>query len=136
LQRSSTFEQLWTRYVGRGVPLVECSATFLTPDEGGRAVLFLPGALSGDHYRPHIVIGTRDQRHAIIDDRGCSTEQYIGVAFHDSPAMPDLGTEMKVVLSLMYFPHQMYEKPTLGVAFTVREGSKVVAHGEIRRWLE
>jgi hypothetical protein len=42
---------------GRGLPLVECSVTFLTPEDGGRAVPWGPGALSGNRYRPHIVIG-------------------------------------------------------------------------------
>lgn len=130
-----SFQQLWDRYVGRGVPLVECSITFLTPDEGGRAAPLPPEALSGDRYRPHIVVGPSDQRVAHVDDRGCGTEEYIGVAFHSGPPVPELGTEMKAVLSLMYFPHQMYDKLTPGVAFTLREGRKVVASGKVCRWL-
>jgi hypothetical protein len=43
---------------------------------------------------------------------------------------------MSVVLTLMYFPHRMYDKLTAGATFTVREGSKIVGHGEIRRWIE
>jgi hypothetical protein len=131
-----SFQQLWDRYVGRGVPLVECSITFLTSDEGGRVAPFPPEALSGNHYRPHIVVGPSDQRCPIVDDRGWGTEEYIGVAFHDGPPTPELGAEMKAVLSLMYFPHQMYDKLTPGVTFTVREGPKIVAYGRICRWLE
>ena len=132
---AQSFQQLWDRYVGRGVPLVECSVTFLTSDEGGRAAPFSPGALSGNHYRPHIVVGSSGQRRALVDDRGWGTEEYIGVAFHNGPPAPQLGTEMKAVLSLMYFPHQMYDKLTPGVTFTVREGPKIVAYGAICRWL-
>jgi hypothetical protein len=130
-----SFQQLWDRYVGRGIPLVECSITFLTSDEGGRAAPFPPEALSGDLYRPHIVVGPSDRRIALVNDRGWSTEDYIGIAFHDGPPAPQLGTEMKAVLSLMYFPHEMYDKLTPGVSFTVREGAKVVGHGKVRRWL-
>jgi hypothetical protein len=121
---------------GRGLPLVECSVTFLTPEDGGRAVPWGPGALSGNRYRPHIVIGDPNQRQAILDERGRSAEESVGVAFHDGPALPEPGKEMKVVLTLMYFPHPMYDKLIRGATFTLREGSKVVAHGEICRWLE
>jgi hypothetical protein len=120
----------------RRMPLVECSVTFLTPDQDGRDIAFAPGGLSGNQYRPHIVIGDPNLRRAIIDERGFGTEEYIGVAFNDGPALPELGKRMRVVLTLMYFPHPMYEKLTPGTTFTLREGTKVVAHGEIHRWLE
>jgi hypothetical protein len=70
--------------------------------------------LSGNRYRPHIVIGDPNQRHAITNDHGLSAEEYVGVAFHDGPALPEPGKEMKVVLTLMYFPHPMYDKLTRG----------------------
>jgi hypothetical protein len=133
---ATSFERLWAHYVGRAVRLVECSVTFLTSAEGGRTAAFLPAALSGDRYRPHLVVGARDQRHADVDNRGWSTEEYIGVAFHEGPPVPQAGTAMRVVLSLMYFPHQMYDKLQSGITFTVREGPQVVAHGEVRRWIE
>jgi len=118
------------------LPLVECSVTFLTPDEGGRRAPFPWGALSDNQYRPHLVVGGPDQRHAIVDDRGWSAEEYVGVAFSDGPTKPELGKEMRVVVTLMYFPHQMYNRLTPGVTFTVREGPAIVAYGEVRRWLE
>jgi hypothetical protein len=121
---------------GHGLPLVECSVTFLTPKDGGRDHPLGPDALSGNRYRPHIVIGDPNQRHAITNDHGLSAEEYVGVAFHDGPALPEPGKEMKVVLTLMYFPHPMYDKLTRGATFTLREGAKVVAHGKIARWLE
>lgn len=120
----------------RRIPLVECSVTFLTPNEGGRDVAFIPGALSGNRYRPHIVIGDPNQRHVVKDERGWAAEEYIGIAFNGGPALPELGKEMKVVLALMYFPHPMYDKLTPGTSFTVREGAKIVGHGEVRRRLD
>jgi hypothetical protein len=118
------------------MPLVECSVTFLTPDEGGRCTPFPSGAFSGNGYRPHIVVGDPEQRHALVDNRGWSAEEYIGVAFSDGPSTPELGKEMRVVVALMYFPHQMYDRLTPGVTFTVREGPQIVAQGKVRRWLE
>jgi hypothetical protein len=118
------------------LPLVECAVTFLTPDQGGRRTPFAPDALRGNHYRPHIVVGDPSQRHALIDDRGSSAEEYIGVAFSDGPTQPELGAEMRVVLTLMYFPHQMYDRLIPGTTFTMREGSTVVAYGHVCRWLE
>jgi hypothetical protein len=120
----------------RGMPLVECSVTFLTPDQGGRDIAFPPGGLSGNQYRPHIVIGDPNLRRAIIDERGFATEEYVGVAFNDGPPHPVLGKPMRGVLTLMYFPHPMYDKLTAGATFTVREGSKIVGHGEIHHWIE
>ena len=64
------------------------------------------------------------------------TEEYIGIAFHDGPPIPEVGTEMIVELTLMYFPHPMYDQLKPGVTFTVREGPKIVAYGIVRRWLE
>lgn len=50
-------------------------------------------------------------------------------------AIPEVGAETMVALTLMYFPHPMYEQLKPGVTFTVREGAKIVAYGTVRRWL-
>jgi hypothetical protein len=70
----------------------------------------------------------------VADCKG-QTEEYIGVAFHDGPAIPEVGTEMVVALTLMYFPHPMYAQLKPGVTFTVREGAMVVGYGTVCRWL-
>jgi hypothetical protein len=130
-----TFEQLWDRYC-RGLPLIECVVTFLTSDEGGRAKPFPPGGLSGDVYRPHIVIGDSSQRRAIIDKLGRAAEEYIGIAFSNGPQQPIAGSEMRVIVTLMYYPHRMYEKLLPGTTFTLREGAHIVGHGVVDRWLD
>jgi hypothetical protein len=102
------------------LPRVECSITFLSPEDGGRA--FPPQYLSGNQYRPHLVIRER--------------KEYIGVAFQEVPAGPPAGKELSVVLTLMYFPNPMYGNLRPGTDFTVREGAQIVGHGTVRRWLD
>ena len=117
------------------LPRVECFITLLPAHEGGRSTPLPPGALSGNTYRPHLVIGDPAQRHAVVVDGNRGTEEYIGVAFHDGPAVPEVGIEMVIVLTLMYFPHPMYDRLKPGVTFTVREGAQVVGFGNVRRWM-
>ena len=118
------------------LPRLECSILFLPANEGGRLSPLRPGALSGNHYRPHLVIGDIAQRKALVADGNHVTEEYIGVAFHDGPPIPEAGVEMKVVLTLMFYPHPMYEKLRSGVTFTVREGPQIVGYGTVGRWLD
>lgn len=118
------------------LPLLECTVIFLRPDEGGRRTPLPAGALSGDTYRPHIVVGDPKQRHAVSDECGLNAEEYIGVAFHEGPPQALAGTEMTVVLTAMYHPHPMYEKLVPGTTFTLREGRLITGYGEVRRWLD
>jgi hypothetical protein len=118
------------------LPRLECSIVFLAASEGGRSSPLPPGALSGNGYRPHLVIGDPAQRHAILADGNRATEEYIGVAFQDGPAVPQVGMDMTCVLALMFYPHPMYDKLRPGVTFTVREGAKIVGYGRVRRWLD
>ena len=114
------------------LPLIECAVTFLTAEEGGRRARFPANALSGDGYRPHFVVGDPSQRHAItIDNHG--VEDYIAVAFHKGPSVVEPGVETKVLVSLMFHPHPVYDKLQPGVTFTVREGSQVVGFGSVVR---
>jgi hypothetical protein len=123
-----------TQWGKEKLPRIECSITFLPMAEGGRPSL--PQFLSGNRYRPHLVIGDPSQREAKMKDGNRLPEEYIGVAFHEGPTTPDAGKELVVVLTLMYFPHPMYGKLHAGTTFTVREGSKVVGYGTVRRWLD
>ena len=115
-------------------PLIECSVTFLHASEGGRSHPLRSGALSGNQYRPHLVIGDPAQRQAFRDGNRL-TEEYIGVAFHDGPAVADPGVEITVTLSLIFYPHPVYDKLQLGTSFTVREGARIVGYGRVRKWL-
>ena len=53
---AAAFRELWHRHVLR---VIECSVTFLPTSEGGRSSPLPPGAVAGDTYRPHLVIGDR-----------------------------------------------------------------------------
>lgn len=119
----------------QALPLVECSVVFLPASEGGRTSPFSEGALSGNAYRPHLVIGEPTQGHAMVVNGNRLIGEYIGVAFHEGPAVPRVGAEMIVVLTLMYFPNRMYDQLKPGVTFTLREGAQVVGYGTVRRWL-
>ena len=116
------------------LPRIECSITFLSGAEVGRSSP--PQFLSGDGYRPHLVIGDPSKRHLEkLADGSWPAEEYIGVAFHEGPEAPEAGEELSVVLTLMNFPNAMYGKLSPGVSFTVREGRKIVGYGTVRRWL-
>jgi hypothetical protein len=121
---------VWSK--GR-VPRIECSITFLSPAEGGRTVL---PSLSGDEYRPHLVIGDPKQRKGKTRSRDVPGEEYIGVALHQGPMAREAGKELPVVMKLIYFPNPMYGKLNPGVSFTVREGPRVIGYGAVRRWLD
>jgi GNAT superfamily N-acetyltransferase len=116
----------------KALPLVECSVVFLSASEGGRTSPLSQGALSGNAYRPHLVIDQPTQRRAIVADGNRLVEEYIGVAFHKGPAIPEVGTEMIVVMTLIYSPNRMYDALKPGVTFTLREGSQVVGYGRVR----
>jgi hypothetical protein len=116
------------------LPRIECSITFLLPAEGGRASP--PQSISGNDYRPHLVIGDPIERKSKVADGSRFLEEYIGVAFRKGPAAPEAGKELLVVLTLIYFPNPMYGKLIAGASFTVREGAKVVGYGTVRRWLD
>lgn len=118
------------------LPRFECSVVFLSATEGGRSVPLPSGALSGDTYRPHVVVGDPTQRQAIIVDGNRLAEEYIGVAFHEGPEDIEVGVPMTVVLTPIFYPYPFYEKLKPGTTFTVREGPKIVAYGTVRRWLE
>jgi hypothetical protein len=79
-----------------------------------------------------LVVGDPTQRTAVEGDG----DRFIGVAFDDGPTIPEVGAEMMVVLTLLYFPHPIYEQLKPGVTFTVREGARIVGYGTVHRWLK
>jgi hypothetical protein len=117
-------------------PRIECLITFIQASEGGRSHPFSEEALSGDVYRPHLVIGDPSQRHPLLAEGNRLTEEYLGVAFHLGPIDGAAGSEIKVTLTLMYYPRVSYENLKPGVTFTVREGSKIVGFGSVLRRLD
>lgn len=118
----------------RGPEIIECSVTFLSSDDGGRKWPFKKGALSGDSYRPHIVIGDPSQRKAILDGNRL-VEEYLGVTFHSGPEEVKPGEALRVELLLLFYPHPAYDQLKSGVTFTVREGAQIVGYGSVQRGL-
>ncbi len=109
------------------LPKVKATLTVLSESEGGRCSPILDHPL----YRPHIVIGDPQQRTAIVGPDGKGTENYLGINFFGDgrPLMP--GREHKVGFALVYYPKVDYSEAVKGATFTVREGSRVVAFGQI-----
>ena len=119
----------------KGLPTVEALVTFLSAEEGGRQTPLRQGALSGDSYRPHLVIGDPNQRKAIQDGNRI-LEEYLGITFHSGPNEFKVGEQLRVDLTLLFYPHPQYDKLKSGVTFTVREGSRIVAYGSVTRGVE
>jgi len=101
----------------------------------------LSGEAFGGTYRPHIVIGSRNQREAILaatpEHPRTSIENYQGVAFIDGPPFEyiPINESINIVLALMYYSDNEYEDVVPGATFTLREGGKIVGHGKIhKRW--
>lgn len=119
---------------------IEAEIVMLSTEDGGR-ISPLSGAAFGGIYRPHIVIGDRNQRKAIVEvtpeHPRTLTEKYQGVAFIEGPEVEfvPVNERIHVVMALMYFPDNVYEDVIPGATFTLREGGKIVGHGEIlKRW--
>ncbi len=112
---------------GHDKPTVEAVVTFLSRDEGGRQ----SPAFASTQYRPHLVIGDPGQRDTPIDENGYPREDYLGVAFEGSGKPMEAGVPQKIRLVLMYHPHVDYSALEAGTTFTIREGHRVVAFGQI-----
>jgi hypothetical protein len=117
------------------LPRIEAEVTFLSEFEGGRAVP--PLSLSADKhgsYRPHIVVGDPNQRHAIIKGNEIQ-EEYLGVAFLAGSDEVEFNRPYSVELGLIYYPEVGYESVVPGATFTIREGPRVVGFGKVKKFL-
>ncbi len=112
------------------VPEISCQVTFLSTDEGGRTQ---PVNLSGGTYRPHLVVGNPDQRHAIYRDGNIGTEHYLGVQFKTTDIICEPGEPYVVDLQLMYYPRVDYSSLIVDAEFTIREGGRVVGFGRVMK---
>ncbi|HEX8374816.1 MAG TPA: hypothetical protein VF606_06520 [Geminicoccaceae bacterium] len=115
-------------------PLVECAITFLLTSAGGRRTA---PTLAGGIYRPHLVAEDLPEGRPVSAAHGCvaADDVHIGVAFRDGPSTVELGEEIVAVATILFRPDFAREEFRPGVAFTVREGRRIVGHGTIRRWL-
>jgi hypothetical protein len=120
-------EQSATKW--RPMPELECEVVFIGAEEGGRSQPIRE--LSSRQYRPHLVVGPRNQRHAIVVG-GEFKETYYGVIFSDGPAYAAPGTEYNVQILLPFHPEEQYLPLVVGTSFTIREGFvKIVGHGKV-----
>jgi translation elongation factor EF-Tu-like GTPase len=106
-------------------PIIDAEIVFLSKEEGGRTHRIFEG------YRPHIVIQSRSIRVATYDERGMGNEHYLGVRFLRCPAEYTVGTSANFTMELMHHPRVDYSTAVTGQEFTVREGGRVIGHGEI-----
>src|SRR4051794_38381507 len=95
---------------------IEALTTWLLSDAGGRASAVAP--LEG-RYRPHV--------------RVCSISELLGVSFVGGPALIYPGDTVTVHLRCLYHPAVDYSDLDEGVQFSIVEGPRVVAIGEVLR---
>jgi hypothetical protein len=97
---------------------IEVSLTFLTEAEGGRTDTN-PARMNGGIYRPHLVADA-------------DPENKIGVLFSEGPVAALPGGVLNAVATLLT---QSRETLPPNTKFSVHEGSKVVGHGIVIRWV-
>ena len=128
-------------------PMIECDVTFLSPEEGGRQAM---PVLSGNVYRPLLVVGDPNQRLAKVEsgvvEVECAdgshrkirtdkflSEEHLAVLFSAGSDLSVFGES--AIVSLGLFSSDNLEKLKPGTTFTIREGSKIVGFGKVRNWL-
>jgi len=112
---------------------IDAEMVLLSKEDGGRSTPILPIAYGGG-YRPHIVLQPRRTREARIEMRDglrCCVDPFVSVAFWSGDDPIPIGRPFKATLYLWYHPHEMYADCVPGATFTLREGAKIIGHGEI-----
>jgi hypothetical protein len=108
------------------VQLVKASVTLLPELEHGRQI-------SGNLYRPHIVIGPTSQRQAKIAEGNRLIESYLGIQFCAEPSelKPGVTTAARFILMYFHDAPDLYRSVVPGATFTIREGPKIVGYGTV-----
>jgi hypothetical protein len=104
---------------------VEVVVSFLTEREGGRSDLNWP-ILNDGRCRPHLVIENPEK------NEPTSRENYIGVMFVDRPCRAEPGTEFAATVLILFQTRDLLPP---SARFSIREGSKKVGSGIVKRWL-
>jgi hypothetical protein len=73
-------------------------------------------------------------RRAAVNERRELTETYCGVEFTSGPVLYQPGEAVNAVITLMYWPHSIYDAIVPGATFTVREAHHIVGYGSVERW--
>lgn len=103
------------------------SLKFLSPEEGGRKRKFILTNI----YRPHFVssIDLFDIETNVITYQ--EDDHYMGVDFPFSYRIVEPNVAYEETVRLVYYPEVDYTSLITGSYFTVREGGRVVAFGEV-----
>jgi hypothetical protein len=107
---------------------IEAEVTFIPESEGGRKAP--PEHLSGNNYRPHLVVGDPTQRQARLIGNFID-EEMLGIAFTSGPDKVQPGQTFTAKLQLAFYPHPAYDAIVPSATFTIREGAKIVAYGRV-----
>jgi hypothetical protein len=107
---------------------IEAEVTFIPESEGGRKNP--PEHLTGNVYRPHLVIGDPTQHQARLIGNFID-EEMLGIAFTSGPEKVRAGQTFIAILQLAFYPHPAYDALVPGTTFTIREGPKIVASGRV-----
>ena len=84
-----------------------------------------------NEYRPHVVIGDRNQKEALFADDGRTlVEEYLAVVFTGDGRPMEFDKEWDVVLRL-WNDAADYSGLVPGATFTIREGGHIVGSGEV-----
>ena len=115
--------------------LIDAEVVILSSADGGKAIPLSPVAYQGQ-YRPHIVLQSRQVRQAQIEMRDGLrhiTDEYLAVVFWNGPDPIPVSTPFTLTMLLMYVPHPLYDRVLPGAEFTIREGGKIIGHGQVLR---
>ena len=109
------------------VPCVQVRLVFKSPQDGGRRTAPVDSA----GYRPHIVVGERNQKTAITGADGHTlAENYLAVAFTGDGRILAFDREWDVRLRLWNTAAD-YSALFPGATFTIREDARIVGSGEV-----
>ena len=111
------------------VERLKVKVKFFSKKEGGRSQL-PPDLLSTGVYRPHLVVGSADQKQPFVDAKNRGVGDYLGVAFVTQDEKLLAGKE---VVSEVIMPYEDIDYSALcpGVTFTIREGGSIVGNGHV-----
>lgn len=109
------------------VPSIRARVMFKNTEGGGRQ----HPPVDTTEYRPHVVIGDRNQKEAhFADDGRTLVEDYLAVVFTGDGQAMEFDKEWDVVLRL-WNDAADYSGLAPGATFTIREGGQIVESGEV-----
>lgn len=109
------------------VPSILALVVFRNAQDGGKQ----QPAWDSNKYRPHIVIGDRDQTDPVVGGDGRTLiEDYLPVVFSGDGQVMEFDKEWPVELRLWH-PGADYSGLVTGTTFTIREAGHIVGSGKV-----